>query len=205
MNPVTRFGDLWQLGRHLLLCGDARAPEVYSRLLGNALADMVFTGPPYNVAIEGHVSGLGRVKHAEFAMASGEMTESEFIIFLQKSLGAMAQVCRDGAIAYVCMAGAIWASCSLLAVRRSANSRICVSGTRPMGAWGRSTAPSMSWCSSGRSAPQACIGLVLGCDTERQVYADAVGKRAWRQVAPTAALQADQAVAFHRLERSRQI
>ena len=103
VNPVTRFGDLWQLGRHLLLCGDARAPEAYSRLLGNARADMVFTDPPYNVAIEGHVSGLGRVKHAEFAMASGELTESEFIIFLQKSLGAMAQVCRDGAIAYVCM------------------------------------------------------------------------------------------------------
>ena len=101
--PVTRRGDLWQLGRHLLVCGDARDKEVYARLLGNAQADLVFTDPPYNVAIDGHVSGLGKVKHAEFAMASGEMSEAEFIEFLKQSLGALAGVCRDGAIAFVCM------------------------------------------------------------------------------------------------------
>ncbi|MEI6487013.1 MAG: DNA methyltransferase [Sphingomonadales bacterium] len=102
-NPVTRRGDLWQLGRHLLLCGDARDPDAYVRLLGNARADLVFTDPPYNVAIDGNVTGLGKVKHAEFAMASGEMSEAEFIRFLEQSLGAMAAVCRDGAIAFVCM------------------------------------------------------------------------------------------------------
>jgi DNA modification methylase len=102
-HPVTRRGEIWQLGRHLLLCGDARDPDAYVRLLGNARADLVFTDPPYNVAIDGHVSGLGKVKHAEFAMASGEMSEGEFVAFLQQSLGAMASVCRDGAIAFVCM------------------------------------------------------------------------------------------------------
>ncbi len=102
-HPVTRRGELWQLGRHLLLCGDAREPDAYVRLLGNARADLVFTDPPYNVAIDGNVTGLGKVKHAEFAMASGEMSESEFAAFLQQSLGAMAGVCRDGAIAFVCM------------------------------------------------------------------------------------------------------
>ncbi len=102
-SPVTRMGDVWQLGRHRLICGDARVPETYARLLGSERVDLVFTDPPYNVPIDGHVSGLGSVKHREFAFASGEMTQAQFTAFLTDSLGAMAQNCRDGAIAFVCM------------------------------------------------------------------------------------------------------
>jgi DNA modification methylase len=101
--PVTRLGDLWQLGRHRLICGDARLPDTYARLLGGERVDLVFTDPPYNVPIDGHVSGLGAVKHREFAFASGEMSEAQFTAFLTESLGAMAMHCRDGAIAFVCM------------------------------------------------------------------------------------------------------
>jgi DNA modification methylase len=101
--PVTRKGDLWQLGRHRLICGDARLPATYAQLLGDERVDLVFTDPPYNVPIDGHVSGLGSVKHREFAFASGEMSASQFTAFLTDSLGAMAQYCRDGAIAFVCM------------------------------------------------------------------------------------------------------
>jgi DNA modification methylase len=101
--PVTCRGDLWLLGRHRLLCGDAREPDDYSRLLGNERADLVFTDPPYNVPIDGHVCGSGSVKHREFAMASGEMSEAAFTEFLEQSLRAMAGVCRNGAIAFVCM------------------------------------------------------------------------------------------------------
>lgn len=101
--PVTRPGDLWTLGRHRVLCGDARIPADYSKLLGNQPVDLIFTDPPYNVAIDGHVCGSGSIKHREFAMAAGEMSESAFIDFLTESLGAMASVCRDGAIAFVCM------------------------------------------------------------------------------------------------------
>ncbi|MGG5822000.1 DNA-methyltransferase [Falsiroseomonas sp. HW251] len=64
---------------------------------------MVFTDPPYNVPIQGHVSGLGRVQHGEFAMASGEMTEADFTRFLTTVLGHMAAVSADGAIHFVCM------------------------------------------------------------------------------------------------------
>ena len=64
---------------------------------------MVFTDPPYNVRIDGHVSGLGRVQHREFAMASGEMTEDEFTQFLKATLGAAVNASRDGALHYVCM------------------------------------------------------------------------------------------------------
>ena len=74
---VSRPDDLWTLGSNRLLCTDARFTEAYSKLLGNKKADLVFTDPPYNVPIDGHVSGLGRVKHREFGMASGEMTEAE--------------------------------------------------------------------------------------------------------------------------------
>lgn len=66
------------MGRHRLFCGDALSPEVVSTLMAGELAQMVFTGPPYNVPINGHVSGLGQVRHREFAMAVGEMSESEF-------------------------------------------------------------------------------------------------------------------------------
>jgi DNA modification methylase len=101
--PVTRSGDLWLLGNHRLLCGDTQKSESISRLMGDERADLVFTDPPYNVAIDGNVCGLGSVKHREFAFASGEMNENEFTAFLKSTLGNMSAVMRDGAIAYVCM------------------------------------------------------------------------------------------------------
>jgi DNA modification methylase len=101
--PVTRAGDLWRLEKHAILCADAREREAYARLLGRERARMVFTDPPYNVPINGHVSGLGAVRHGEFAYASGEMTAGEFTAFLATSLGAAAGASRDGALHYVFM------------------------------------------------------------------------------------------------------
>jgi len=100
---VTRTGDIWILGRHRLICGDSRDPAVFDRLMAGEKAAMVFTDPPYNVPVNGHVCGLGAVKHAEFAMASGEMSESEFATFLETVLGNAARVSADGSIHYVCM------------------------------------------------------------------------------------------------------
>lgn len=100
---VTRPGDVWQLDRHRLVCGDARDPATYDALLGQDQVDLVFTDPPYNVAIERNVSGKGEVCHSDFAMASGEMSKAEFTQFLEVALSAAAARCRDGAIAYVCM------------------------------------------------------------------------------------------------------
>jgi DNA modification methylase len=101
--PVSRPGDLWQLGPHRVLSGDACDGEAYRRLLDAAEAQLVFTDPPYNVRIGGHVSGLGKVRHREFAMASGEMNEADFTRFLTTVLGHMAAVSADGAIHFVCM------------------------------------------------------------------------------------------------------
>ena len=100
---VSQAGDLWLLGRHRLLCGDARDVSDFDRLMQGELADLIFTDPPYNVPIEGHVSGLGRFHHREFAMATGEMSPEEFTLFLAETLAYSASVCRNGAIAFVCM------------------------------------------------------------------------------------------------------
>jgi DNA modification methylase len=100
---VTRPGDLWLLGEHRILCADARDRAAYTHLLGEAKAQMIFTDPPFNLRIDGHVGGLGRVQHREFAMASGEMSEAEFQDFLRTIFRNMADVSADGAIHFVCM------------------------------------------------------------------------------------------------------
>ncbi len=101
--PVTQLGDLWRLGDHRLLCADALMGESYARLMGQERAQMIFTDPPWNIAIEGNVSGLGEVKHKDFAMACGEMTPTEFEAFLKVSLGHAAAHSEEGALHYVCM------------------------------------------------------------------------------------------------------
>jgi hypothetical protein len=104
MGPaVTRPGDIWVLGKHRLICGDAQNSNVYAALMNSDRARAVFTDPPYNVKISGHVCGSGAIQHREFAMASGEMDEAGFIAFLESALGEMANVSVDGAIHFVCM------------------------------------------------------------------------------------------------------
>ncbi len=102
-SPVSRPGDLWLLGRHRLLCADARAAASYAALLQGETAQLVFTDPPYGCPIAGHARGLGRHKHRNFTMASGEMSEGEFTGFLATVLGHLAAHSADGAIHYVCM------------------------------------------------------------------------------------------------------
>jgi DNA modification methylase len=100
---VSCSGDLWNLGRHRLICGDARKRSDHHALLIEDQVDLIFTDPPYNVPIDGHVCGLGRVRHREFAMGVGEMSREAFTSFLTETLGCAAKRCRDGAIAFVCM------------------------------------------------------------------------------------------------------
>jgi len=100
---VSRRDDLWILGRHRILCGDAKDPAALARLMDGTIADAGFTDPPYNVPIQGHVSGLGKIQHREFAEGVGEMSSEAFTAFLTETLGAAAGACRDGAIVFVCM------------------------------------------------------------------------------------------------------
>jgi DNA modification methylase len=101
-NVITRAGDLWILSDHRLFCGDARRRESFEMLLSGKVAQLVFTDPPYNVKIRGHVSGKGRVKHREFVHASGEKTPAQFTKFLEESLSLLAEHSSDGAIHFIC-------------------------------------------------------------------------------------------------------
>src|SRR6202051_2123538 len=100
---ITRPGDVWQIGNLRLICGDSTKLETYQQLLGDARAQMVFTDPPYNVPISGHVGGLGSIQHREFAMASGEMSQAGFTAFLGSVFGPLAAYSVDGAIHFQCM------------------------------------------------------------------------------------------------------
>jgi len=99
---VSRLGDLWDLGNHVLVCGDALNKDTYAKLLGQKKAQMVFTDPPYNVAIAA-VSGLGKAKHREFAMASGEMSPAEFTNFLNEAFVQLVDFSSDGSLHFICM------------------------------------------------------------------------------------------------------
>ena len=98
-----RPGDIWQLGPHRLICGSSLDVETVASLMAGEKARMVFTDPPYNVPIDGHVGGLGKVRHREFAMASGEMTKAEFIAFLKTAFENLAASSLDGSIHFICM------------------------------------------------------------------------------------------------------
>jgi DNA modification methylase len=102
---VTRPGDVWCLGPHRLLCGSALEPESYRLLLQGHHVQAVWSDPPFNVAVSGHVCGLGQVQHREFAMASGEMSESEFTSFLASYLAFAKEHSLPGSLHYVCMDG----------------------------------------------------------------------------------------------------
>ncbi len=100
---VTQPHDLWLLGRHRVLCGDALKGDAYAQLMNEERAALVFTDPPYNVPIAGHVSGLGKTRHREFAMAVGEMSAAEFTAFLTTVFGRLATHSKDGSIHFICM------------------------------------------------------------------------------------------------------
>ncbi|MBQ8106589.1 MAG: ParB N-terminal domain-containing protein [Afipia sp.] len=99
---VSRPGDLWTLSKHRLLCGDSREPGHIKKLMGNAHAAMVFADPPYNVRVNS-VQGRGKIKHREFAAASGEMSRAQFTEFLTQWMLLAARYTGDGAIVFCCM------------------------------------------------------------------------------------------------------
>jgi DNA modification methylase len=103
IQPVTQPGDLWLLGKHRVLCGNSLDDNSYTTLMVSRRANLVFVDPPYNVAIEGNVSGHGSIHHSEFAMASGEMNEAEFVAFLTTSLRLLARYSSSGSIHFICM------------------------------------------------------------------------------------------------------
>lgn len=101
--PIAQPGDLWLLDKHRVFCGNSLERDSFARVMGGRKADVVFVDPPYNVAIDGHVSGNGSIQHREFQMASGEMSEEEFVRFLTTSFELLARHSKAGSIHFACM------------------------------------------------------------------------------------------------------
>lgn len=100
-DTVSRLGDLWTLGEHRLLVGDATSSEILDRLLAGEVVRSVFTDAPYNVPIEGHVTSSKT--HGRFVMGDGEMSDAEFTTFLTAVCRQIERALIDGGIAYFCM------------------------------------------------------------------------------------------------------
>ena len=100
---ISQPGDLWLLGRHRLLCGYATSAGAFKQLMDGNKAQMIFIDPPYNVLIDGHVCGLGKIKHHEFVMAAGEMSEAEYIEFLSSVFRNLVVFSNDGSIHFIFM------------------------------------------------------------------------------------------------------
>jgi DNA modification methylase len=101
--PISKIGDLWHLGHHRVLCGNALEHADFATLMGEERAALAFTDPPYNVPIDGHTSGLGAIHHRPFPMASGEMDKPAFTAFLTRACRNLAAFSIDGSIHYICM------------------------------------------------------------------------------------------------------
>lgn len=100
---VTKTGDIWQLDKHKLICGNSLEAQTYRELFQDKKASMIFTDPPYNVKVDGHICGLGKFKHKEFKMASGEMSSDEFQKFLLNNFTQLKDFSKNGSLLYICM------------------------------------------------------------------------------------------------------
>lgn len=96
-------GDLFILGSHVVLCGDALEATSWERVLGGRRANAVFSDAPYNCKIEGFVGGLGQHKHEDFLRFSGKESEAEFSAFLKAYLEQCRAFTRPGAVIFACM------------------------------------------------------------------------------------------------------
>lgn len=103
VSPITRPRDVWMLGAHRILCGNARSATDLQTLMQGETAAMGFTDPPYNVNISGHVCGNGKIQHREFAEASGEMSSAEFESFLREVFELGATHSLDGTVWFACI------------------------------------------------------------------------------------------------------
>jgi len=103
VQPISQPGDLWQLGRHRLFCGNSLEAASFKALALPRRASVVFIDPPFNVPIDGHATGSGSIHHREFAMASGEMNEAEYTGFLTRALSLVAKHSTSGSVHFVCV------------------------------------------------------------------------------------------------------
>ncbi len=91
MESFTKLGDIWEMGRHRLICGDATRPTDYIKLMRKDIADLIITDPPYNVDYEGSAGKILNDKQGD----------TEFRLFLLDAFTSMKQHAKPGAGVYV--------------------------------------------------------------------------------------------------------
>lgn len=101
--PVTQPRDVWQLNEHRLVCGNSTEPEAYGAVMQGEKAQAIITDPPYNVPINGHVCGLGKIKHREFLMGGAGTTKEEFDALLEGFMTQTIAYSVDGSLHYIFM------------------------------------------------------------------------------------------------------
>jgi len=120
-DPITKPGDLWLLGEHRVLCGDATKREDVERLMGGEKADMVFTDPPYNI-------DYGNIKHPKFKqrnIKNDNISSEEFKIFCESFIGNIKSICSgcvyvfgppgpDGRIMFSCLDNSLHCSTTII-------------------------------------------------------------------------------------------
>lgn len=95
--PVTKPGDIWQLGRHRLMCGNATKQADVEKLMDGSLAAMIFTDPPYNVVYEGKTA-------EKLTIQNDNMPTDKFNQFLRDAFNSMFAANEPGGAIYVCHA-----------------------------------------------------------------------------------------------------
>jgi DNA modification methylase len=96
---VSTLGDLWVLGDHVIRCGDAKSQNDYAELMGRERATVIVSDPPYNLPTRSF-QGRGKIRHANFVEAFGEMSPEEFTDFLTAAFSLAGKYSRDGALHY---------------------------------------------------------------------------------------------------------
>lgn len=122
--PTTRRGDLFRLGDHFLLCGDSTDSKDVARLMGKAKADMIYSDPPYGIALD-YSKGVG-TKGKYGGSERDNRTPEEYRAFLKSCIANAKAVAKpDAHIFFWCDATHIGTVQSLYAELGVANRRVC--------------------------------------------------------------------------------
>jgi DNA modification methylase len=98
--PISKLGEIYELGSHKLICGDSTDPEVYKKLLGDERADMVFTDPPYNVNYKSRGNKLK--EEGNESIKNDNMDDNQFRAFIDSAFYALFISTKEGASFYIC-------------------------------------------------------------------------------------------------------
>ena len=103
VRAVSSLGTIWRLGNHCVGCGSATDPAFVSRVLDGRAASVCFVDPPYNIKVDGFITGKGRHRHREFVQGAGEMSTDEYFGLLRDSLLVLKDFCTPTALVYACI------------------------------------------------------------------------------------------------------